>query len=352
MRGRERGRSRLGHCQQEPGVGSRRPGDGDRLAEQGRGGGGSLPAPLQSRGPSEVLLSCPTTKERLSQKAPPKGTPELATPRPSGPLSGPGMTGGLTAVWAQPPWMQPAGRPSGLGAAPSLAPQLLPGPGRPGPRPHHGRHLQKVTRLGAPMLGGRGRLVQCLLETSGPGAPQGLQQWPGMADGAGSSPGRSLWGAGAAGERGWPRTWDTGHRAGSRGGTDRTGVLHRQGAAHSGPGLGQLAGRAPGAPAGLGGPALRAASLPRLFLKWSQARQWPGVAASSRRGRPPERPPPPPRSGLSLPLRATLPHPPLVLCLFQSTAEPRVGVGVEDSPGRAGLGGTVPGAHGPRAGVG
>lgn len=281
-------------------------------------------------------------------------------------VSGTGVVGGLTVAWAQPPWLQPARRPSGLGAALSLAPQLLPGQGRPGPRLHHGRHLQ-VTGLGAPTLGGRGRPVQVLLETSGRGAPQWLQQWPGVADRAGSSPCHSLWGTGGAGERGSafsPRGHGGG--AGPACGDARVtgqahteaqigpGALHRQGAGLSvAPGLRAAGRKAPGerTPCGrkLGGSALSAASLPRCCSSnGRQTRERPGSGHVFQKRAPSAAPPPPrPSSGHSLPLRDTLPHTPLILCLFQSIAEARMGVGMEASPGRAVVVGAVPGGPGP-----
>lgn len=237
-------------------------------------------------------------------------------------VSGTGVVGGLTVAWAQPPWLQPARRPSGLGAALSLAPQLL--PGRPGPRPHHGRHLQ-VTGLGAPTLGGRGRLVQVLLETSGRGAPQWLQQWPGVADRAGSSPCHSLWGTGGAGERGSafsPRGHGGG--AGPACGDARVtgqahteaqigpGALHRQGAGLSvAPGLRAAGRKAPGerTPCGrkLGGSALSAASLPRCCSSnGRQTRERPGSGHVFQKRAPSAAPPPP--TPQQWPLTATQGH--------------------------------------------
>lgn len=97
-------------------------------------------------------------------------------------VSGTGVVGGLTVAWAQPPWLQPARRPSGLGAALSLAPQLLPGQGRPGPRPHHGRHLQ-VTRLGAPTLGGGGGRCRFCWKHLAEGLPSGCSSGQGWLTG-------------------------------------------------------------------------------------------------------------------------------------------------------------------------
>lgn len=205
--------------------------------------------------------------------------------------------------------------------------------------------------------------MQFLLETSGQEAPQWLQQRPGMADGAGSSPHHSLWGAGGVGERGsafppggqwrrgWPCTWGSpGHRAGSHRGTEdwerctdraRGSQWPRaQASWQEGP-LG------PAGPWGVGREVQPSVQPPSkmLFLKWSAgqraAREWPHLPEEGALLDPP---PPPPRS---LPLRATLPHTLLILCLFQSLAEPRMGVGMEDSARRAVVGGTVPGGPGP-----
>lgn len=213
--------------------------------------------PLPSQGLSRVLSSCPATKEGPSQTAP-TWRARTGHPRPSALLSGPagtGMTGGLTVVWAQPPWMRPARRPSGLGAARSLGPQLLPGPGRPGPRPHHGRHLQKVTGLGAPMLGGgAGRCSFCwkhLAKRLPSGSSSGQGWLTGLvplltilSGGQGvlgrgallSLPGASGGGAGPA--RGGPQVTGQAHTE-----AQRTGSAAQTGrGAHSGPGL-RAAGR-------------------------------------------------------------------------------------------------------------
>lgn len=112
----------------------------------------------------------------------------------------------------EPPWMQPARWPSGLGAALGPALQLLSRLGGPGhwPRsPARWPAAAEGDRAGGPCAQGGGRQLlspgpvqQFLLQTSGQGAPQPAPAV--TSNGAQSSPYYSVWGLGEGvlGDRG------------------------------------------------------------------------------------------------------------------------------------------------------